>query len=356
MMKRTTYILLLFLIGSCIDPYKVEVGQGSQLLTVEGMITSIPQVHRIQLTRSDTYGSVFQGLIRPVTGATVIVRDDQGNVTFFAENSVVRGGYDSPANFAAVIGRSYTLQIQTVEGKAYSSFPERVESVPEVKELTYKLIKIPVEGEINPRSGLQLIASIDDPADQNNFYFWRNDPSVYILKTRPDLFTPRPSDANPSREPQPKACCDTCFRTELVGNQGIFLAQDDNFNGLNTRLPVGFIEDDGLRFIQNYRVDLRQMSISQSAYRFLRLVKQQTEISGSVFDPPPANIKGNMISLDNPEEVVLGYFIAAGEQKKRLYIRGSDVEFRQNVSIIPDDCRLIEGAQVNPPADWNPNE
>lgn len=354
MMKRASYILLLFFLGSCIDPYQVEVEQGPQLLTIEGMITSIAQVHSIRLTRSDTYGSVFQGLIRPVTGATVIVRDNLGNVTFFAENNTDRGSYNSPVDFAAAIGRSYSLQIQTVEGKVYSSFPERVESVPAIKDLTYKVIKIPVEGENNSRSGVQLIASIDDPADQNNFYFWRNDPSVYVLKTRPDLFTPRPTETNPGREPAPKACCDTCYSTELVGNQSLFIAQDDNFNGLSTKIPVGFIEDDGLRFVQTYRVDLRQMSISQSAYRFLRLVKQQTEISGSVFDPPPANIKGNMISLDNPEEVVLGYFIAAGERKKRLYIKGSDLEFRQNAAIIPDDCRLIAGAQINPPIDWRP--
>jgi hypothetical protein len=353
-MKNTSFILLLFLLVSCIDPYKVEVEQGSQLLTIEGFITSIPQVHSIRLTRSDTYGSVFQGLVRPVTGATVVVRDNLGNVTFFPPNNADPGRYDSPNNFAAVIGRSYTLQIQTAEGKVYTSLPEKVESVPEIKSLTYQVIKIPVEGEVNPKSGVQLIASIDDPADQNNFYFWRNDPSTYVLITRPDLFTTRPTESDPGRNPAPKACCDTCYLTELVGNQSLFIAQDDNFNGLSTKIPVGFIEDDGLRFIQTYRVDLRQMSITQKAYRFLRLVKQQTEITGSVFDPPPANIRGNMISLDNPDEVVLGYFIAAGERKKRLYIKGSDLEFRQNVAIIPDDCRVVTGAQVLVPSDWNP--
>ncbi len=352
-LKKYSFLLLLAF-TACIDPYVVEVEQGAQLLTVEGLITSVPKVHQIRLTRSDTYGSVFQGLIRPVTGATVIIRDNLGNVTFFAENAVDRGAYDSPASFAGIIGRSYTLQIQTIEGRVYTSLPERIESAPPIKELTYQVVKIAVEGEINPRSGVQLIASIDDPADQNNFYFWRNDPSVYVLKTSPELFTPRPSDSNPSRDPQPKDCCSTCYRTELVGNQGIFLAQDDNFNGLNTKIAAGFIEDDGLRFIQNYRVDLRQISISQAAYRFLRLVKQQTEISGSVFDPPPANIKGNMISLDDPEEVVLGYFMAGGEQGKRIYINGADLDFRQNVSIIPDDCRVVEGASINPPIDWNP--
>jgi hypothetical protein len=352
-MKKYSFLLLLLIGFACIDPFAVDSLEGPQLLTVEGMVTSGVGPHTIKLSRSATYGSIFEALVRPVSGATVIVRDNLGQVTFFAESTVDRGTYSSPANFSAVVGRSYTLQLQLVDGKVFSSLPERLESVPVLESLSYQVVTIPVEGEINPRSGIQLIGTISDPADQNNFYFWRNDPSVYILQTRPDLFTIRPPDAD-DRDPDPKDCCITCFRTELAGNTSVFIAQDDNFNGLSTKVPVGFIEDDGLRFIQTYRIDVKQLSISQEAYRFLRLVKQQAEISGSVFDPPPANIRGNLISLDNPDEVVLGYFMAAGESKKRIYINGQDLSFRQNVAIIPDDCRVVPGAQLLPPLDWRP--
>jgi hypothetical protein len=204
-----------------------------------------------------------------------------------------------------------------------------------------------VEGETIDASGVQLIVELDDPADQNNFYYFRNSQAVYVLETRPDLFTI-------DRAPAPKDCCFTCYQFETVGNQSYFLSSDDNFNGLSSKLVAGFIPDNGRRFVNTYRVDLRQLNVSQEAYRFLRLVKQQSEISGSVFDPPPANIRGNMISLDDPEEVVLGYFIAAGESTQRVYIKNSQLDFVQNRAIIPDDCRVIAGAQINPPIDWRP--
>ncbi|RIW16474.1 DUF4249 domain-containing protein [Algoriphagus lacus] len=353
MLKRLIYILLLFPMA-CIDPYEVDVPEGQQLLTVEGLIHTGPGPHAISLTRSDTYGSAFEGLIRPVSGATVVVRDNEGRITFLEEGAQARGTYFTPAGFRAEIGKSYTLQIQTVEGKVYTSLPERVESVPEIENVAINTITIPVEGQEIPRSGVQLVAEINDPADQNNFYFWRNSPATYIFETRPDLFTIRPSDSNPNRTPAPKACCATCYRTEISRNQSIFIAQDDNFNGLSTRIPAAFIEDDGFRFVNKYRVDLKQYSVSKEAYRFLRLVKQQAEISGSIFDPPPATIRGNMISLDNPDEVVLGYFMAAGESSKRVYIDKSDLTFRQNRAIVPDDCRVIPGTTVDVPADWNP--
>jgi hypothetical protein len=349
-MNKYAFLFLLFL-SACIDPFETEVQEGQQYLTIDGTITSAPGIHRVRLTRGDTYGSIFQGLIRPVTGATVIVRDNLGVVTFLAESAEDRGFYDTPSTFAAVVGRSYSLQIQLVDGKVYSSFPEKVQAATPIKTLTYQSQRIPVEGENNDDSGVQLIVELDDPVDQNNFYYFRNSEATYVLETRPDLYTTPP----PERRPAPKDCCVTCYQSETVGNQSYFLSSDDNFDGLTTRLIAGFIPDNGKRFVNTYRIDLRQLNVSQDAYRFLRLVKQQSEISGSVFDPPPANIRGNMISLDNPDEVVLGYFIAAGESKQRVYIKNSQLDFVQNKVITPDDCRVIEGARTDPPLDWKPN-
>lgn len=349
MYKKLFYILFL-VASSCIDPYQVKVPEGEQILTIEGTITSAAGPHSVRLTRSDTYGSVFEGLVRPVTDATVIVRDDLGNVTYLEEDLEGRGNYRTPANFSAVIGRSYTLQIQLTNGKIYSSFPEKVNPAPAIRNLTYQSESIPVEGELQDASGVSLLVEIDDPAEENNFYYWRNSPATYVLETRPDLFVDRES-----RAPAPKDCCEVCYKTEIVGNRSFFIANDEDFNGLSTRIKAGFIPDDGLRFANTYRIDLRQLSISAEAYRFLRLVRQQSEVSGSVFDAPPANIRGNIVSLDNPNEVVLGYFIAAGETSQRVYINGADLKFRQNKAIIPNDCREIENTTLNPPADWSPS-
>jgi hypothetical protein len=52
--------------------------------------------------------------------------------------------------------------------------------------------------------------------------------------------------------------------------------------------------------------------------------------------------------------VVLGYFMAAGETSERIYVDRNDLTFKQNPAIIQDDCRLIPGSFVDPPADWRP--
>ncbi|SHO61421.1 DUF4249 domain-containing protein [Algoriphagus zhangzhouensis] len=343
------YVGIFLGLGACVDPYEVEIESGAQLLTVDGMITTDPGRHSIKLTRSDTYGSVFEGLIRPVSLATVLVRNQDGVVTYLTEDSEVKGNYLTPEGFAAKAGDTYTLQIQLQDGKTYTSLPETVGNPVPMGNIDYYSVEFPVEGELEPESGVRFVVDVEDPSDENNFYYWRTENAMFEVNARPDLYMDRET-----RAPAPKDCCFTCYLAESVGNRSMFIATDDDFNGLSTKVTAMFIPDDGLRFITTFRMDLRQLTISASAYRFLRLVKQQTELSGSVFDPPPANIRGNMISLDDPDEVVLGYFMVAGETNERMYIHGADLDYRQPLSLIADDCRVVVGAEENPPSDWNP--
>jgi hypothetical protein len=61
-----------------------------------------------------------------------------------------------------------------------------------------------------------------------------------------------------------------------------------------------------------YVVTIQQMALSESAYRYLYNLNEQITISGSIFDPPPTLIRGNVYNIDDPDEIVLGYFYTAG--------------------------------------------
>ncbi|MGY6741966.1 MAG: DUF4249 domain-containing protein [Cecembia sp.] len=351
MLKRLLVICLLIPL-SCIDPYNIGLEEGEQLLTVEGFINTMPGPHVIKLTRTDTYGSVFEGLIRPVRQAQVIVRDSEGLVTFLEE--IEPGEYQTPAGFVARVGLSYTLQIRLLNGREYTSFPERVNPVAPIDSVSIRSVQIATENRLQDRVGVQLVAHFKDPGDQNNFYYWRTRPGTYVVVANPELFTNPPTHPTNPRGPNPKDCCDICYLTENNRLQDFAIASDEDFNGLETSQIITFIEDNGTRFRRTFRTEVLQMGISQEAHRFLRLVDQQLGITGSVFDQPPANIRGNMISLDDPNELVLGYFIAADVQSQVLYINNQDLEFRATPRIIADDCRVVPNATTSPPPFWNP--
>ncbi len=353
MFKQSLYIVSLILIFiSCIDPYQIDLEEGAQLLTVDGFITSEPGPHLIRLTRTDTYGSVFEGLIRPVRQAEVNVRDSEGRVTVLTE--VEQGVYATPSDFSAVMGLSYTLQIRLLNGREYASFPERVNPVPRLDSLTYRSVRLATADRLDDKFGVQVFANFKDPSDQTNYYYWRARPGTFVLITNPELFTLPPTHPTNPRGPAPKECCKICFLTESSRGQNFASMSDESFNGLETTVPIGFIEDNGFRFKETYRATYTQMAVSQNANRFLGLINQQLSISGSVFDQPPANIRGNIISLDDPDEVIMGYFIAAGAQTKTVYIKRENLTELATPAIIPDDCRTVPGAVTGAPAGWNP--
>ncbi|WP_291784655.1 DUF4249 domain-containing protein [Cecembia sp.] len=354
MLKRFIHLFyILFLLPfSCIDPYNLALEEGEQLLTVEGFINTMPGPHAIRLTRTDTYGSVFEGLIRPIRQAQVNVRDSEGLVTFLEE--VEPGVYHTPVGFQAQIGLSYTLQIQLLNGRLYSSFPEKVNPVAPIDSVSIRSVSVATDNRLQDRVGVQLLAHFKDPGDQNNFYYWRTTPGTYVVVANPELFTNPPNHPTNPRGPNPKDCCDICYLTENNRIQNFAIASDEDFNGLDTRQTITFIEDNGSRFKRTYRTEVLQMGITQNAHRFLRLVDQQLSITGSVFDQPPANIRGNMISLDDPDELVLGYFIAADVKSQVVYIDNQDLEFLATPRIIADDCRTVPNATLNPPSFWNP--
>ncbi len=345
---------MLFVWAACVDPYNFQTSSGELLVTVEGFITTAPGPHFIRLSRSDRYGSVFEGLVRPISRATVIIRDKEGNIEFLEETEI-DGTYKTSEQFSAELGKEYIIQVRTAAGRNYSSLPESPYPVPPIDSITINTVVIPTTNPLIDLSGAQLVAHFKDPADEKNYYQWVHGESVHVLFTNPELYTlPRFDDFNP-RGPAPKDCCDKCYRYERLTRMPIVIADDISFNGNATRLPVMVIPDNGQRFRETYRIDVHQMSITEKAYRFLLLAKQQLETEGNIFDPPPANIRGNMISLDDPEEVVLGYFYVCDVQTRRVYIHNRDMEWLQPVNVIPDDCREVPNSFVNPPPDWDPN-
>jgi hypothetical protein len=352
-MSKYIFSGLILLLCSCIDPYILDLPQGERLLTVDGYITTDPGPHIIRLTRTDTYGSVFEGLIRPVSQATVAIRDSEGFVVFLEELEE-RGAYATPANFRAIVGKAYSLQIDVPGGQSYSSLPEKVLPVPQIDSLSYRSIQLATENRLSDRSGVQVFAHFKDPVDQQNNYYWRTKPGVFVLVANPELHTFPPDHPTNPRGPNPKDCCAICFMVDNPIAQRFTITSDEDFNGLTNRLPVTFIEDDGLRFKRMYRAEIQQMRVSPGAFRFLRLIEQQLSITGSVFDQPPANIRGNIINLNNPDETVLGYFIAAAVNTKQVYIDREKLQFVQTPKIIPNDCQTVRGATLARPADWNP--
>jgi hypothetical protein len=357
---------IIFLFSTCISPFMVEGLESDRILNVEGFISTVPRTHEIRLSFATPFSPEFTGPGPGIITAKVYLRDDLGNVEILRIKPPkdnfdrIRGFYQTSENFAAEIGRSYTLHIELNDGTKYQSLPEIVAPVPEVDSLTYRAVRTASNDPLNDKIGVEVIAHFQDPGELKNNYYWNPVESDFVIISEPELYEGGPLD-----------CCKRCFHKELPFPFNVVTVSDIDFNGRYQRKPIAYIEDNGIRLKDTYRLDIQHLSLSDEAYRFLNLVSQQINLTGSVFDPPPANIRGNIINLDRPGEQVLGYFFASDERLLRTYIQKSQLEFvLKPAKIVPFDCRdyldpdgknsdprigLIQPRlPVDPPADWNP--
>lgn len=352
-MKKVLIIISAIIISGCIDPYHFDIDGGSPLVIVDGTITTEEGPHYVKLFWSSVYGNNFQGVVQPLPNASLWIRDDSGDIELMTQSNEI-GVYQTSASFSAKVGRAYSLYIELPDGRIIMSLPEKVERVPEIDSLSVRTHEIFTDNPLYNQSGAQVMVHFKDPADEKNYYQWVHGESVYVLIANPELHRFGPDNFLCPYCDDPKDCCDRCFRTEKLTRIPLTIADDESFNGASMSVPFIFIEDNGVRLRDTYRIDIQQRSLSQRAHRFLLLTKQQQEIEGNVFDPPPANIRSNLVNMDNPDESVLGYFMASDVHTRRIYIKNTDIAIHKAVNIIPDDCREVRNASLEPPDDWNP--
>ncbi len=96
-LRNCLYVLMSAMLVACVDPSEIDIPEDESILVVDGTISTLPGPHRIDLSRTAKYGSVFDGVIGKVTGATVLVRNSVGDVVEFTE--ILDGIYVSPASF-----------------------------------------------------------------------------------------------------------------------------------------------------------------------------------------------------------------------------------------------------------------
>jgi len=82
-------------------------------------------------------------------------------------------------------------------------------------------------------------------------------------------------------------------------------------------------------------------SLTKSGYEYWQNVNQLTSRTGSIFEVPPASVKGNLYSPDMPEMMINGFFEIANVDTASVYVSRSDLPY-----FVPEICPRL------PVDDW----
>ncbi len=331
-MQRRISIVCIILLSACIDAIDPETSEYDRILVVEGLITNQRGPWTIKLSSTTGIGDVFTV---PETDARVIIRIESGARIDLIETSP--GIYENWPG-PGVVGQVYVLEVQRSNGEFYQSSREEMRPLPPIEKMYAEhFVDVDVaDGIRTERNGFRVYIDFTDLPQRGDYIRFK---SVGGIE---ELFTQMPTDLNP-----PPPCCYICYQRYDTFDRGIFLFDDFHFNGNTIQrfplFPVG-----GLRK-GRMLIRVQAASLTPSAYTFWNQLKTQVESQGTIFDPPPLNIRGNISSIDGSEKVALGYFGVSAVHTETLMLKrtdfpqviGNPVPIGNCLSIYPESTEVV---------------
>jgi Domain of unknown function (DUF4249) len=371
-MKKSSFVFLcLLLLSSCIDLINIEVPDSySSQRVVDGVITDEPGPYTIQLSRSTSTEKFFLKFAKGVEGAKVTLADDIGTSEILTENEP--GTYQTKADgIQGVVGRSYSIKIETKDGKVYQSIPDTMKPVGDLDSLYYEPESyLPLNDQT--RYGFRFYIDGSGVPDIDNLVRWKFT-GVFQIYAEPKLHTSPPNcrkdprlcsgwifgDFGLQKVSDNCSCC-TCWVTRYEDKPRV---SDNQFvaNSRVKKIEVGYVPLEYFSFQEGkYRVEVKQMSLSKEAFDYLRLIQAQKEGATSLFQPPTGKIRSNIFEQNGADQV-LGVFYASAVKKKQLYLGYKDIQAKFSrvplwdceKGIIAESCILaFPNSSNKPPADW----
>jgi hypothetical protein len=331
--KAIHILMLLFIAGSCIDPYFPDIDDYLDLPVIEGAITSEPGPYTVKLSRSIALDGMD---LKPISGAAVTISDDAGNQESLSET--MPGTYMTDASgIRGIAGRNYRITVE-IDGKTYQSVFETLQDPVQIDTIETRIENRPISsGYIE---GLQFYVSTRRIPDQHNNLFWTLT-ETYKFKSELllDYIYYGPDSVQTNYSDSGSVCWRTSRSHETFTYSAVNLTEPELKN-----FPLHYVNSLTNKLSVRYSVLVHQYTVSEPAYHFWNEVQKLQAESGSLYTRQPYQVEGNLKNTEDGDDVMLGYFMVAGVAMKRVFI--DRPEFTFNYSLCTPDINLFQ--TVNP--------
>ncbi len=343
-MKQSTFLVLVCVVlASCVEEVQLPPRSVESRLVVEGLITDEAPPYAIKLTFTGLYNSLVFGQKEiPLDGAAVFVTELGGRRVQLQQDPVnPLFHWLRDPEFVGQVGKRYQLDVQLADGSRYVSEPELLNAVPAIDRL-YAEYRPRAANDFTSPDYYEVLLDTQDPATPDNYYRW----SAYG-------YVPRFSTG----ESQGFAgvCCQYCFYP--VYGTGSDVQSDALING--KAISRRSVHASPIYYPGQHFIEVRQYSLTRGAYQFWTRFEQQRKRSGSLFDPLPASIEGNVHDASDKDRLALGYFGASAVATKRMIIPGDTLSVRKieikysGVFVKEGNCqRVYPLGQLFKPEGW----
>ncbi|MBJ6118873.1 DUF4249 domain-containing protein [Pontibacter sp. BT310] len=305
--NKTIGWLMMLLVSSCVEPYSPEVLEGpNSYLVVNGFInTNGPttvQLLRTQNLKEETL---------PPAETNAIVQVESENGEHYRLYEAGNGNYTID-NLNINPASKYRLFIRTRDGKEYASEYVEVKHTPAIDEVTWE----PVDNEV------QLYVSTHDPNNKTRYYRWEFEHTWHYRAAWGTTlkYVNGRIELRDRNDPDIYNCWASEYSTTIELGNSIRLSQD-----VISKYKLLAIPYNSEKIGVKYSILVKQYALTREAYAYWETLKKNTENIGTLFDPLPSQLTGNIKSLTDPNEPVIGYVTASTMQQKRIFIDSKDL-------------------------------
>ena len=308
-LRKSVIIILLLLPYACLEPYAPSIiTEDYNILVVDGFLIGNDTTF-IRLGRTAPLSNTES--IKAESNATLWIEAEGGIKYPLTEKET--GLYVTPP-LSLIVSNAYRLHIKTNDGKEYLSEYVKLKSSPPLDSVTWK-------EELTHDNNIEFSIYSHDPENNTRYYLWTYDEtwqyvsagiSIYYFENEQIL--PR-NDASAIYN-----CWNTVTWNNMFLNSTVALSEDRVYD-----FHLYSIPQKSRKLYFAYSVLTRQYAITKEAYEYLTLVKNNSESLGGLFDLLPSQPGGNIASITNPDEPVIGFFDATTVQTKRVSFTRQDI-------------------------------
>jgi hypothetical protein len=303
MASRIASLVLLVVLGGCLDPYSPTIKPADvNILVVDGLLDTRDGTATVRLSRGISLA--VENYFPRVRHAFVTVEDARGNIYPLAE--IDSGNYQVD-KIQIYPDATYRLHVVTSDDDEYYSDFVSSGDTPEIDSLTW----------ITDEQQLTIRVNTHDPSNQTKYYRWTYEEawnyhasllSMYINLGRGNL-----------RLREPNEMIYYCWRTapssSIITGSTARLSQS-----IISQVPIQYIPVGSKRLQIRYSILVKQRAINENEYNYLEQLKKTTESIGGLFDPQPFAVTGNVTPQSPASPTAVGYFAAGRTTQMRIYI------------------------------------
>jgi len=298
--------------AGCKKPYNPSVvSSPNHYLVVEGVLDVGDSVTVIKLSQTVNLGDDVK--TSGVAGYAVTIQDASGApVTTLQPISGRDGQYASAAPLNLDQSKKYRLHIAG-DGKEYASDYIGVKKTPPIDSVGFA-----------PKgNNLNIYVNTHDATNSTRYYRWDYTEAWKFHAKYGSGFLVDPITKGIRSRTEDEASY-YCFTGDISGNTMIAssakLSSDVIFQA-----PVTTILSTNEKISVRYSILLRQYALTKEGYEFWENIRKNTEQLGSIFDAQPSQLQGNIHSISNPAEPVIGFVTITNVQRKRIFIDNSEL-------------------------------